>query len=111
VAAILALGVAKSGAEVAERKADEAESRLIAREEETDTLIKAAEAEVARLRAEIEQLRGETSRLNAVLRKWAARWKAEAKFRGWPASRHEKNRRELERLRVENEELRRRLNP
>jgi len=36
-----------------------------------------------------------------VARKWSTRWKALAEFRGWPASRHEQNRRLIERLRIQ----------
>lgn len=35
-----------------------------------------------------------------VLDKWSGLWKKLAQFRGWPASKHEQNRRENERLRA-----------
>ncbi len=35
----------------------------------------------------------EVKQENALLRKWSSHWKNLATFRGWPASKHEKNRR------------------
>lgn len=88
--------------------------------------------QIAQVRAELNEARAEIDRLRAKLtprkfvrptfyaeppedsadaklavsQRWSAAWKKLAQFRGWPASKHEQNRREVALLRAEIERLR-----